>query len=313
MRRRTLGDTLRALVLATPFVGAAACCLSTGADDDAGLASCSFSSNFEMIPVPDGGFGTGGCMAYCDARLSGVQDCQVNYQDPAFFCCCCGGSCCNTGRRPASLIDAVPRCHSSNPIGGYFRKAARLEAASVEAFRLLALELCAHRAPQQLLSRAYRAAREELRHARLTRTLARRFGAAPAAPVYGPSPAIRPLEEVAIENAVEGCARETFGAAVGIWQARHASDATIRVALARIADDETRHAELSWEVARWATPRLPRIARLRVADARSKAFDQLDREAFSAVPPSLVTVAGLPSPAIARHLVQEVRAAVRQL
>ena len=75
MRRRTLGDTLRALVLATPFVGAAARCLSTGADDDAGLASCSFSSNFEMIPVPDGGFGTGGLhgLLRCEAqRRSGL-------------------------------------------------------------------------------------------------------------------------------------------------------------------------------------------------------------------------------------------------
>jgi hypothetical protein len=54
-------------------------------------------------------------------------------------------------------------------------EAAWLEAASVDAFRVLRLELRAHSAPRRLLRAASRAARDERRHARAAGALARRF------------------------------------------------------------------------------------------------------------------------------------------
>src|SRR5207302_2062069 len=120
------------------------------------------------------------------------------------------------GRIPAGLararMAAVPSL-----LGSYFASAAHLEAASVHAFRRLRCELAAHRAPARLLRSARRAQRDEVRHARLMARMARRFGGAPVparvAPI-GP----RALDEIAIENAVEGCVRETFGALVASFQ-----------------------------------------------------------------------------------------------
>ena len=53
---------------------------------------------------------------------------------------------------------------------------------------------------------------------------------------------MRELEAIAIENAVEGCVRESFGALLATWQAKTAGDARVRAAMKRIARDETRHA-----------------------------------------------------------------------
>jgi hypothetical protein len=61
-----------------------------------------------------------------------------------------------------------------------------------------------------------------------------------------PAPPARSLEELAVENAVEGCVRETYGALTAIWQARTAKDPSVAAAVRRIARDETRHAALSW-------------------------------------------------------------------
>jgi hypothetical protein len=45
-----------------------------------------------------------------------------------------------------------------------------------------------------------------------------------------------------------GTAAGAFGALVASWQAMGASDPMMRAAMARIARDETRHADLSFQV-----------------------------------------------------------------
>ncbi|MGH7436059.1 MAG: ferritin-like domain-containing protein, partial [Polyangiaceae bacterium] len=77
-----------------------------------------------------------------------------------------------------------------------------------------------------------------------------RYGGIPRRPRVERGP-VRPLEDIATENAAEGCVRETFGALIGIWQARFAGDPQVRRAMNGVARDESRHAALSWEVARW--------------------------------------------------------------
>ncbi len=60
------------------------------------------------------------------------------------------------------------------------------------------------------------------RRARGMTTIACRLGVVPASPrVVGRGP--RCLETVALENAVEGCVHETYGAALARWQAKHAA------------------------------------------------------------------------------------------
>lgn len=54
-----------------------------------------------------------------------------------------------------------------------------------------------------------------------------------------------------VDNAVEGCARETWAAMVALHQARFAEDRSVRAAFTAIARDELAHAALSWDLARW--------------------------------------------------------------
>lgn len=86
--------------------------------------------------------------------------------------------------------------------GAWLAEMARLEAASVFAFDRLARELVAHRAPPTLVAAARRAERDELRHARIARALARRWGHPPEVVTAAPLP-VRGLRAIAEENAIE--------------------------------------------------------------------------------------------------------------
>ena len=117
---------------------------------------------------------------------------------------------------------------------------------------------------------------------------------APPVRVRGAPRRLRSLAAVAVENAVEGCVRETFGALTASWQAAHARDPHIARTMARIARDETRHAALAWAIARWVEPRLDARARRRIVAARRRAVRTLRRQARAAVPATLVRQAGVP-------------------
>lgn len=198
----------------------------------------------------------------------------------------------HTGRRPAGLARATSAACCA--AGQYFALAAHLEAASVPAFERLADELARFAAPTSLGRAARRSARDERRHAAVMTRLARDHGAAvPAVRVRAARP--RSLEAFARENAIEGCVKETFGAALAAHQARHAVDPAVRAAMAVIARDELRHAELAWRVHGWATKQLPAAARARVERARARAAQRLrDRELASA-DDRLTAALGLPA------------------
>lgn len=212
------------------------------------------------------------------------------------MCSFCSGS---GGRRPRGLSADEPR-RAASALADYFARAAHLEAASVPAFRNLARSLRRLGAPRELSTLARRAAREEVRHARLMRRLAARHGGRPA-PVHIAAHGDPDFETLAIDNAVEGMVRETLGALVANWQARHARDAATRAALGELAADETRHAALAWRIARWADPRLDARARRRVSRAGSRAIADLQRD-VAEPHPTLVDIAGLPPAAAQRAL-----------
>ena len=138
----------------------------------------------------------------------------------------------------------------------------------------------------------------------MTCALARRHGGVFREP-RRPSVAPRTLEEIAIENVVEGCVRETFGALVASYQAEMATDNVIKAAMMRIAQDETRHAALAWKLAGWFNGRLDPVARQRVEQARRRAAEQLARDHQGLEAPEFAQALGLPSPIRGAWLVGE--------
>ncbi len=216
----------------------------------------------------------------------------------------CSGIC--MGRFPAGLRVAPGAAHEQ--AGELLARVAYLEAASVGAFDILAAELRAHGAPESLERAARRAAADEVRHARVTGALARAYGGEPRTPHVDRAP-VRHLAAIAMENAVEGCVRETFGALVAAWQAERAADPRVRDAMRGIARDETRHAALGWRVAAWAEARLSPEDRARVEEARRRAIDELES---SEEQPTAETagVLGLPSASERIAMVRAMRAEV---
>ena len=127
-------------------------------------------------------------------------------------------------------------------------------------------------------------------------------------PVEIAPPRARSLEEIAVENAVEGCVAETWGALVTGWQSRTATDRAVRRAMATIAEDETSHVELAWAVAAWLDPLLEEDARLRVRAARVAAAHALAKDVDVELTAAHRETLGLPCASIARRLVEEMRA-----
>lgn len=217
-----------------------------------------------------------------------------------------GDSSCTVGRRPAGLEVAGDLAADATPLGAWFASASELEAAAVHAFRTLARELEELGAPQDLVDRARSAARDEIRHARATAALAARFGGAPRRAEAARARA-RSILEIALENAVEGCVRETYGALVATYQAGRAADRSIARSMRAIARDETRHAALAWDVAALLEPRLSPDERARVDEARRAAIAELEDEALGVHAAEVVTEAGVPNEPAARRLLAGAR------
>jgi hypothetical protein len=200
---------------------------------------------------------------------------------------------CLGGRRPAGLL-ADRRRLRGNEVGAFFARAARMEAASVPAFAQLATELAAHGGGASLIRRARRAMGEEARHFLSTARLAARFSTRVPLPRVRAMP-VRPLEEVAAENAAEGCVNETYAALMALHQAAAARDRRVRAAMTAIAADELRHADLSWAIDGWCRAQLSPAARRRVDQRRAQAREALVASAAGdPASPALRHWAGLP-------------------
>ena len=213
------------------------------------------------------------CTPLCERFAHmGAKSCQVVMVDGGLevrnvYANPCGGRC------PEGL---APPAHggTGDPLGAWLAASAHLEAASIDAFEILATELGAHRAPPALIQAARAATADERRHADAIGRLAASRGAVPPGVYVNRSP-IRDIEAVARENAVEGCVRETYAALLACRQARAATDPALRSAMAGIARDETRHAALAWAVDRWSQALLAPAARRRVREARREAIEGL--------------------------------------
>jgi rubrerythrin len=246
---------------------------STSFDSCADL--CLGSHNFNWC-FPDG----------VDAGMQGVVriSCRVDH----------------TGRRPAHLLDTSAA--SGDSVADVLARAAYLEAASVAAFRELADELAPHAAPRSLLERLHEAAEDEVRHARDVAAFARGWGGIPAQ-VQLAEAGRRDLLAIALDNAREGCVRETYGVATAFAQAQRAADPALRALMTVIAREEARHAALSWDLAVWLDARLDAPARALVQRERQQAVATLAHELQAPVPEHLQATLGLPSAHEAQRIV----------
>ncbi|MFO0646590.1 MAG: ferritin-like domain-containing protein [Polyangiales bacterium] len=216
-----------------------------------------------------------------------------------------GAPLCMGGRAPRGYAYDASGEEGVDP-GAWLAALASLERASVAAFETLAAQLEAHGAPARLVADARTAADDERRHAARVEGLAARYECAPrdAVATSAPPPT---LEALAAENAVEGCVRETYGALVAHWQTRAADDAEVRAVMRDIADEETAHATLSWELAAWFDSRLDGDARRRVREGRDRAVEALARDARGACSERCERALGLPSPRVATALFEGLR------
>jgi hypothetical protein len=232
-----------------------------------------------------------------------LMECHA-VQDGAATYCEFTPNCPNgTGRRPQWFLDR-PGVVDLVTAADYLQGAATLEAVSVHAFDILADELSAFGAPNRLVRAACRARRDEKRHAQVMRRLVRAHGGRRARVPPASARVRRSFEAFALENVAEGCVRETFGAAVAGWQARHAKDRVVGRAMTRIARDELRHAELAWQIDAWATPLLDGAVRRRAAATRKRAVVELLALSSYRPPVGAVLQFGAPTPAVAAALVR---------
>ena len=249
-----------------------------------------------------------GCKSTPPANPTSTE-CKALCQDPSAFSCSyspsiqmLGCTLCAIGRRPEGFVPYL----DNSSVGEWFRSVAMLEAASVDAFAVLHDDLAAHRAPKPLLALAKRARRDEMRHARLMGALAREAGC--DIPTLAIAHAQgRDLEAIAIENAVEGCVRETYGALVAAWQATHVASPKLARIMDGIARDELAHAELAWRVHEWSCALLTPDARVRVERAMVNAVDELRTSASANVSEQMQQELGLPSSSSALILVAELQ------
>lgn len=144
------------------------------------------------------------------------------------------------------------------------------EHASVASFARFSLQLLAVGAPPDLLELAAAAAGDEVRHARLCFAVASRYAGSPlgpgALPLDGDVMGPRDLPGMLAETAVEGAIGETLAAARARAAAAAAGFPVVAAVCARIAEDESRHAELAWRTLAWGIAAGGEAARSAVAD-----------------------------------------------
>ncbi len=263
-------------------------------------------------PAPDGGADGGDAGTVvpwtCDDECEGqivigrkreIERCSYDRDDlPTQVSCTYWMEC--TGRRPAG---AEPIAAASTRSRDLLAAMASLEEASIHAFVRLARELAHHRAPPALVARAREAAFDEVRHTRAMHRLAKAFGSTSARPrSRSGSRRVPRLVDILVENAVEGCVRETFGAAMAHVQALRATDPAVREAMTEIATDESRHAELSWAILEWGYARCTQAERRRIDEAQNRAVRMLVEEIERGADEPTEPVLGLASPTEAKEL-----------
>lgn len=207
-------------------------------------------------------------------------------------------------------------------VGERWLAVARAEHASIAAFGQLGLHLATLGAPARLLAATHRAALDEIDHAERCFAIARKLSgvAHTAGPIRALGRRTRAIDvaTLAVESLCDGCVGEGVAADVAALGATTATSPEIRTTLARIAEDERRHAALAWQLVAWCVQVGDEQVRRRLARSidtlaeRARHATPADTlapevlEAYGLVPASVVTVT-------AARRVAEVQAQARAL
>jgi len=219
------------------------------------------------------------------------------------------------GRMPNGLHlknDSMTTQSSVNVLGQYLVDMTAMETAAITAFHYLSLELEAYDAPQALIARAREAVIEEARHAEMAAQLAAAYDL-DMKEVTVDAFTLRPLYQIALENAVEGCINETFAAACGLWQSELAQHDVFRMAIGDITEDELGHAALSWDIHQWVMPQLSQVEQERIRVAQAEAVDNLVNDFKQESNPVLQQAFGLPTKDDAARLFAELKDSVWEM
>ncbi len=240
----------------------------SGQTDPSPLFCCADPRSPGCAPSPGGDACALDCITVCEKIAPGSS---VNFRNcywtgtgaSAKIGYLCGS--CGVGRVPG---DTTP-CDRGANVAERLAMQAYYEAASVVAFERLAASLEAAGAPRDLVASARTAAGDERRHAETFARLAGDRGACVSWPAH--DEANPSLFDLALENASEGCVRETYGALLTLHQAQHAADPEVRAAFQQVARDEIEHAAFSWRLASWLSDRLTVDERIAVRSAHASA------------------------------------------
>jgi len=155
---------------------------------------------------------------------------------------------------PAPCLDGLGEAEQA-ALAEHWARAGLMEHASVAAFARFALQLLALGAPADLVRDTQAAMGDEIEHARLCFAMSRAYGGRAVGPgrlaIEG-ALEHRDLAAIVGDVILEGCIGETVAAIEAAEASSRATDPLVAKTLARIAEDETRHAELAWRFVRWA-------------------------------------------------------------
>jgi hypothetical protein len=148
-------------------------------------------------------------------------------------------------------------------LGDEWAKIGLMEHASIAAFARFSLQLLSLGAPVALVEACNQAMVDETLHARLAFGLASQFSGSAIGP--GKLNVDHALdaddfESIVMNTVLEGCIGETVAAIEARELLARAQDPSIRQVLSQIAHDEQRHADLAWQVVRWALSERPEMA-----------------------------------------------------
>lgn len=211
---------------------------------------------------------------------------------------------CAVGRKPADLLEGTP-CAGDDPVAVALAEMARIEAASVHAFRRLEGTLASLGADDALLARVRRAARDEVAHARLVGNLAKERGMKPRRVELDRDHESSTFE-LALENAVAGCVHETLGVAYLEHQRLHAQDPALAAMAEALYEDELDHAALSWDLVAFFDRHLDGAQKQKLRAARERALSDVVVE-MKDLDPRVREALGLPPPAVIAEIVENLR------
>jgi hypothetical protein len=263
------GDALCATYITEPGCGGFAYACQTGADECSSDADCPADHQ---------------CTLEGDHRVCGAINCVIGrpflvHGEARVAGVTARRDWCAEGLSPATAgLPAAIR----DDLAAEWARSAQMEHASIAAFARFAMQLLSLGAPPDLLVATHAAMADETEHARACFALASAYAGAHV----GPGPlsldgALAGGDAAAIVRlaVLEGCIGETVAAVEAAEAASRAEDPVVAAVLAKIAEDESRHAELAWRFVRWAIAADPALAGVADGAFAAALADELGRGA----------------------------------